>query len=149
MTVKRLAEFVRAGDYDAIDMIYGAAPQAEPSGGSAGIWEGSRSDDLHINDLLELVIHWRGSDLHLASGSPPVIRVNGDLRPITEIPILNGSQIRQMIFSILAQKQREKFENELELDTSYALPGKGRFQVFHPSMGAAVVRRKPRARPAL
>ena len=43
--------------------------------------------------------------------------------------MLNGSQIRQMVYSILTQKQREKFENELELDTSYTLPGKGRFRV--------------------
>jgi len=111
----------------AIDMIYGAAPKQDSS--AAGAVEGSNGDDLHINDLLELVIQWRGSDLHLASGSPPVIRVNGDLRPIPDIPSLNGSQIRQMVFSILTQKQREKFENELELDTSYALPGKGRFRV--------------------
>jgi twitching motility protein PilT len=48
---------------------------------------------------------------------------------VTEFDILNGSQIRQMVFSILTQKQREKFENELELDTSYALPGRGRFRV--------------------
>ena len=46
-----------------------------------------------------------------------------------DLPTLNGSQIRQMVYSILTQKQREKFENELELDTSYALPGKGRFRV--------------------
>ena len=113
----------------AIDMIYGAVPKAESGGGAATIWEGARSDDLHINDLLELVINWRGSDLHLAAGSPPVIRVNGDLRPIPDVPVLNGSQIRQMVYSILTQKQREKFEKELELDTSYALPGKGRFRV--------------------
>ena len=114
----------------AIDMIYGAAD------GEAAEFELERrrrrrssSDELHINDLLDLVIQWGGSDLHLASGSPPVIRVHGDLRPVTELPILNGSQIRQMVFSILTQKQREKFENELELDTSYALPGTGRFRV--------------------
>ena len=86
-------------------------------------------DELHINDLLDLVIQWGGSDLHLTIGSPPVIRVNGDLRPVNELPVLNGSQIRQMVFSALTQKQREKFEDELELDTSYALPGKGRFRV--------------------
>jgi len=113
----------------AIDMIYGASQAGASEAGAAGIAEGSRSDDLHINDLLALVIEWKGSDLHLASGSPPVIRVNGDLRPIPDVPVLNGSQIRQMVFSILTQKQREKFENELELDTSYALPGKGRFRV--------------------
>jgi twitching motility protein PilT len=111
----------------AIDMIYGeAGPDAL---GSQVVEEADLLDQLHINDLLELVIQWGGSDLHLTSGSPPVIRVHGDLRPITQIPILNGSQIRQMVFSILTQKQREKFENDLELDTSYALPGKGRFRV--------------------
>ena len=117
----------------AIDMIYGAAPAAHASGAGAPVTVGAvgapRPDDLHINDLLALVIEWRGSDLHLTATSPPVVRVNGDLRPIPDLPELNGSQIRQMVYSILTQKQREKFENELELDTSYALPGKGRFRV--------------------
>jgi len=114
----------------AIDMIYGpaGAPQAGAMPDAAAVGD-DLDDELHINDLLELVIQWGGSDLHLTAGSPPVIRVNGDLRPITEIPLLNGSQIRQMVFSILTQKQREKFEDELELDTSYALPGRGRFRV--------------------
>ena len=112
----------------AIAMIYG---DGEPSefGSNVVVGDEPLEDELHINDLLDLVIQWGGSDLHLASGSPPVIRVHGDLRPVTDLPIFNGSQIRQMIFSILTQKQREKFEDELELDTSYALPGRGRFRV--------------------
>ncbi len=116
----------------AIDMIYGPPPASASELEAAAIGmvrDAPRPDDLHINDLLALVIQWRGSDLHLTSSSPPVIRVNGDLRPIPDLPVLNGSQIRQMVYSILTQKQREKFENELELDTSYALPGKGRFRV--------------------
>jgi twitching motility protein PilT len=113
----------------AINMIYGPSPAAAEEQALGVVRDAPRPDDLHINDLLALVIQWRGSDLHLASGSPPVVRVNGDLRPIPELPELNGSQIRQMVYSILTQKQREKFENELELDTSYALPGKGRFRV--------------------
>jgi twitching motility protein PilT len=111
----------------AIAMIYGHGEVAEYS---PNVLVGEDlEDELHINDLLDLVIQWGGSDLHLASGSPPVIRVHGDLRPVAELPIFNGSQIRQMVFSILTQKQREKFEDELELDTSYALPGRGRFRV--------------------
>jgi twitching motility protein PilT len=114
----------------AIAMIYGAADGDAPDfNANVVVGDEQLEDELHINDLLDLVIQWGGSDLHLASGSPPVIRVNGDLRPVTELPIFNGSQIRQMVFSILTQKQREKFENELELDTSYALPGRGRFRV--------------------
>ena len=113
----------------AINMIYGAAPAPAEEQALGVVRDAPRPDDLHINALLALVIQWRGSDLHLASGSPPVVRVNGDLRVVPEMPELNGSQIRQMVYSILTQKQREKFENELELDTSYALPGKGRFRV--------------------
>src|SRR5262245_4439618 len=91
----------------AIEMIYGPG---DDDGGQPGVNvvvdEEPGLDDLHINDLLELVIEWGGSDLHLTTGSPPVIRVHGDLRPVVEFPILNGSQIRQMVFSVLTKKQR-------------------------------------------
>jgi twitching motility protein PilT len=113
----------------AIELIYGAADPSVTGGSGTVLETDALVDDFHINDLLDLVIEWGGSDLHLTAGSPPVIRVHGDLRPVGDFPILNGSQIRQMVFSILTQKQREKFEDDLELDTSYALPGRGRFRV--------------------
>ena len=116
----------------AIDMIYGAGVQGAAPAESPAIHDAPvevRADDVHINDLLELVIEYRASDLHLTATSPPVIRVNGELLPLTHLPVLNGSQIRQMVYSILSQKQREKFEQDLELDTSYSIPGKGRFRV--------------------
>jgi twitching motility protein PilT len=116
----------------AIDMIYGPASDTPASAHQRAAFVDDpavHTDELHINDLLELVLQWGGSDLHLTSNSPPVIRVHGDLRPVGELAPLNGSQIRQMVFTILTQRQREKFEDELELDTSYALPGKGRFRV--------------------
>src|SRR5258708_1782968 len=114
----------------AIAMIYGTG-EGETSEFASNVTVGEEQidDELHINDLLDLVIQWGGSALPPASGSPPVIRVHGELRPVTDLPIFNGSQIRQMVFSILTQKQREKFEDVLELDTSYALPGRGRFRV--------------------
>ena len=116
-------------------MIYGVANGDGAAGSSAAVAVGTEAlgetaqDELHINELLELVIQYGGSDLHLTAGSPPIVRVHGDLHPMSHLPTLNGSQIRQMVYSIISQKQREKFENELELDTSYALPGKGRFRV--------------------
>ncbi|MCZ7526111.1 MAG: type IV pilus twitching motility protein PilT [Acidimicrobiia bacterium] len=75
------------------------------------------------------MLEYRGSDLHLTAGSHPVVRIHGELRALTDFPVLNGSQIRQMVYAIITQKQREKFENELELDTSYTLPGRSRFRV--------------------
>jgi twitching motility protein PilT len=55
--------------------------------------------------------------------------VHGELRPLPDFPVLNGSQVRQMVYSIISQKQREKFETNLELDTSYTLPGRSRFRL--------------------
>jgi twitching motility protein PilT len=86
-------------------------------------------DELHINDLLERVLDLGGSDLHLTVGVHPAVRVNGDLKRLTEFPMLNGSEIRRMVYAVLTQKQREKFEADHELDTSHSIPGRGRFRV--------------------
>jgi len=85
--------------------------------------------DVPIATLLEQVLLRGASDLHLTAGTPPTIRVNGALVRLDEYPALHPEQLQRMIYSILSQKQREKFEAEMELDTSYALPGKSRFRV--------------------
>ncbi len=90
------------------------------------------SDDLvavDIHELLEQVLVQGASDLHLTAGIPPTIRLNGDLQPMTQFPALEADDLQGVIYGILTQKQREKFENELELDFSYSLPGKARFRV--------------------
>jgi twitching motility protein PilT len=89
----------------------------------------SRAGDLHVNDLLERVVDLGGSDLHLTAGVHPTVRVHGEMKPLTEFPVMNGSEIRRMIYAVLTQKQRERFEAELELDTSHAIAGMGRFRV--------------------
>jgi twitching motility protein PilT len=85
--------------------------------------------ELHVNTLLEKVVEIGGSDLHLTQGRPPMARVNGDIEVIEGFPVLTGSEIRRMIYAILTQKQREKFESVLELDTSHSVPDVGRFRV--------------------
>jgi twitching motility protein PilT len=85
--------------------------------------------ELHVNDLLERVVDLGGSDLHLTVGVHPSVRVQGDIKALTEFPVMNGSEIRRMIYAVLTQKQRERFENDLELDTSHSIPGIGRFRV--------------------
>ena len=122
-----------AGRYElakAIESVYGPShPDAPPLRAAIGDFEDDFDQGLHVNTLLERLVESRGSDLHLASGSPPIMRVHGELRAMPDMPVLNGSEIREMIYAILGQKQREKFETELELDTSYSLPGKGRFRI--------------------
>ena len=85
--------------------------------------------EVHIDDCLRRVVELGGSDLHLTAGSPPMIRLRGELSPLTEWEKLDGNQIRQMVYEIITQKQRERFEDELELDTSHSIPGVGRFRV--------------------
>jgi twitching motility protein PilT len=81
------------------------------------------------------------SDLHLTAGAPPVVRINGDLMQLQEYPMLTPRSIQGMVYAILPQKLRERFEQELELDMSYSLPGKARFRVNayfqRDSVGAA------------
>jgi twitching motility protein PilT len=86
-------------------------------------------DEIQINDLLEIVLERGASDLHITAGSHPVVRVHGSLVRLDQYPRLMPDQIRRMIYGILAQKQRERLEAELELDISYSLPGKARFRV--------------------
>jgi twitching motility protein PilT len=84
---------------------------------------------LHVDDILRRVVELGGSDLHLAAGCVPTIRLRGEMGPLTEYPVLDGVKIRELLYAILTQKQRERFENELELDASHSIPGVGRFRV--------------------
>jgi twitching motility protein PilT len=100
-------------------------------------------EDIHVavTELLEIVLERGASDLHLTAGAPPTIRVHGDLIRLVDYPILSPRALQGMIYAILPQKMRERLEQELELDMSYALPGKARFRVNvyfqRDSIGAA------------
>jgi twitching motility protein PilT len=82
-----------------------------------------------IQELLDQVLVRDASDLHLTAGAPPTVRIHGDLKPMEEFGKQDPEGIRRMVYSILTQRQRERFEQDLELDTSYSLPGKARFRV--------------------
>lgn len=86
-------------------------------------------DGVRITDLLRIVLDRQASDLHLTAGTAPVLRLHGRLIRLDEYGRLDPPAIRQMIYSILTQRQRERFEENLELDTSYSLPGQARFRV--------------------
>ncbi len=103
-------------------------------------------DELHINDFLEALIEMRGSDLHLTAGSPPQVRVNGELRALDHFPRLLPGPLRNMIYGILSSKLREELEENQELDCSHPLPGRGRFRVnvfFQRGSVGAVLRSIP------
>lgn len=83
---------------------------------------------MDINEILKQVVTLEASDLHLSAGLPPVVRVDGHLEALDEPP-LEPTSIREMIYGILSQDQRQKLETDWELDLAYSLYGVARFRV--------------------
>jgi twitching motility protein PilT len=95
---------------------------------------------MDIAELLSFSVKNKASDLHLSSGLPPMIRVDGDIRRIN-IPALEHKEVHSLIYDIMNDKQRRDYEEFLETDFSFALPGVARFRVnaFNQERGAAAV----------
>ncbi|HEU4481288.1 MAG TPA: PilT/PilU family type 4a pilus ATPase [Actinomycetota bacterium] len=106
-------------------------PMREVEGGRGVevVEEPDEEKDPNLAEFLYAVIDQSASDLHLTAGLPPMLRVDGELRRLKGFRSLLPNDLQQLIFSILTQKQRETFEEHLELDLSYSLPGKARFRV--------------------
>ncbi len=85
--------------------------------------------DIDFADLLMEVVHRRASDLHLAAGARPCVRVRGRLSPLEEYPRLSASDTREIIYSILTSDQRQRLETNWQLDFAYSIPGHARFRV--------------------
>jgi twitching motility protein PilT len=85
--------------------------------------------DFSIEDLMTELVKGGGSDLHLATGSPPYGRFNGQLRPIRQETTLTEDTCNRLIFSLLNNAQRKQLEQTWELDCSYGLRGVSRFRV--------------------
>src|SRR5450759_4561379 len=117
-----------------------AAPSPAPTAPDAGVGKPGGRETPHIDDLLWIMINRGGSDLHLTVGSPPGVRLRGEIVPIEDQPVLMPKDTMAMILNLLSEEQRRRFETELELDFAYSIPGVSRFRanVFQQrnSMGA-------------
>jgi twitching motility protein PilT len=85
--------------------------------------------ELDFAALLLEVADRRASDLHLTAGSPPMVRVRGRLTPVEGYPVLTPTDTREIVYSILSSAQRQKLENNWQLDFAYQIPGRSRFRV--------------------
>src|SRR5437773_2408363 len=83
---------------------------------------------MHINDLLKMASERKASDLHLKVGSHPVLRINGELIPLVETKRLMQEDTIAMAFSIMSNRQKQKFKENLEIDIAYSVPVLGRFR---------------------
>ncbi|MFW6156736.1 MAG: hypothetical protein ACOC7J_05405, partial [Armatimonadota bacterium] len=75
--------------------------------------------DVHLDELLELVVEHNASDLHISEGLPPVLRIDGELKK-TRYETISAEVSQRMIYDILTDDQVQRFETDLELDCSYA-----------------------------
>ncbi len=90
---------------------------------------------LDIRKLLKSVVAYKASDLHLVSRSEPQIRIDGKLVSLN-LPVMDGTTIEEMAYSLLTDKQKKEFEEELELDFAIVLPDIGRFRAnYYRVMG--------------
>ncbi|MDA1195049.1 MAG: type IV pilus twitching motility protein PilT [Planctomycetota bacterium] len=81
-----------------------------------------------IEELLQILVDQGGSDLHLSAGSPPKVRVDGELYD-TEHAVLRPEDTKSIVYSFLTSDQIARFEQEYELDLSFGVDGLGRFRV--------------------
>ncbi len=84
---------------------------------------------LDFADVLLEVIDRRASDLHITAGAPPTVRVRGRLAAMEGFPVLTPNDTREIVYSILSEGQRQRFENNWQIDFAYQIPGQGRFRV--------------------
>ncbi len=95
---------------------------------------------MDITELLAFSAKQGASDLHLSAGLPPMIRVDGDVRRIN-LPALGHKEVHSLVYDIMNDKQRKDFEEFLETDFSFEVPGVARFRVnaFNHNRGAGAV----------
>ncbi len=95
---------------------------------------------MDIGELLAFGAKNGSSDLHLSAGVPPMIRVDGDMRKIN-VPVLEHTEVHDMVYDIMNDKQRKDYEEFLECDFSFEIPGLARFRVnaFNQNRGAGAV----------
>ena len=103
-------------------------PQAVPAAPRPAAPRVKSLEEEHIDELCRLVIDWKGSDLHMTVGVPPIIRVDGHLQP-APYERMTGQDIQRMSYDILSDEQIQRFESNLELDFSYQVPRLARFRV--------------------
>jgi len=105
-----------------------AAPGAATAARKPAAVQRAPIEEVHIDELLEIVVENNASDLHLANGLPPIMRVDGELKAMRYTP-MPPEVTQRMIYDVLTDDQIQRFETDMELDCSYQLRKVARFRV--------------------
>jgi len=87
-----------------------------------------RTSPISLSELLHKLAELGGSDLHVTTGTPPLVRVHGEIRPLDNYRPLTSVETKQLAYSVLTDAQKHRFEENLELDFSFGLKGLSRFR---------------------
>ncbi len=82
-----------------------------------------------LEEILELAIKKDATDVHLSTGRPPTFRINGQLVPLNEKPILTDEETQGLAFTLLSEEKKEKFLSQRDIDLSFAFQKKARFRI--------------------
>ena len=108
--------------------------------------------EFDFASVLARMVELRASDVHLTAGAPPVMRYRGKIAPVEGYEVLTNQATRDVVYSILNDDQRKRFENHRQLDFAYAIPGVARFRVncyFQRGAISAAFRYVPQDIPSL
>ena len=99
---------------------------------------------MDLATYLNLSVKEQASDLHISPGSPPILRINGDLVAVQDAPVLDANMTRDLIYSVMTQDQQKIFESALEIDFNVILPSPDnqasfRANAFHQVDGRSAV----------
>ncbi|MBI4690410.1 MAG: PilT/PilU family type 4a pilus ATPase [Nitrospirae bacterium] len=83
---------------------------------------------MEISELLRTAVAQGASDLHIKVGSPPIMRINGELMPMASMQKLSQDDALKIAFAVMSPNQREVFKKKNDLDLAYSVPGLGRFR---------------------
>src|SRR6195256_6869939 len=99
---------------------------------------------ISLSELLHKLSELGGSDLHVTTGTPPLVRVHGQIRPLDGYHPLTSSETKQLAYSVLTDAQKHRFEENLELDISFGIKGLARFRanIFNQRGATAAVYRQ-------
>lgn len=98
---------------------------------------------MNIHDIMDMLISQSGSDIHVIVGTPPMIRIHGELQAVEGTPVLNAEQAESLIYPIMTQEQKDFVTVNKELDFGYQFKEKGRFRVnvYHTQGSVAAAMR--------
>ncbi|WP_243372076.1 PilT/PilU family type 4a pilus ATPase [Geotalea sp. SG265] len=84
---------------------------------------------MDLNEILTIAVKARGSDIHIKTGMPPIVRIDGRLRAIPNAERLTAEHVMNMAMGIMNERQQKHFDENFEVDLAYGVPGLGRFRV--------------------